>query len=322
MAHQYVVLPSNSSLEYYHSNTLANYKVKLAKPLELEGKYEVALVEIIYPHRKLSVEPDEAYMYVVTRKKVTSTAVKPTVTTPTAKSPKKRKKRDISDGEQQPGTIGRIKTNDIREEVQRRKDERKKLNERRRQEGGSLEETPGSSFSSNYNTYTLPSGSYDTILYLAQQLNALTPSVRFSIIEGTNKFLVELGEYVERVEFSGRMGHLLGFSKEYGKHTLTFDQDAPYYPHLEGNAHSLYIYSSIVDHQIVGDTVAPLLRVVCPDAAKLGQTVSEKYIKPYYLPVNSNYIDTIDIQIRTTTGHFFPFLSGNPVVASLHFRKC
>ena len=325
MAHQYVVLPSNSSLEYYPSNTLANYKVKLAKPLELDGKYEVALVEIIYPHRKLSVEPDEAYMLVVTRKKNSTTAVEEEVSSPASsggKSPKKRKKRELGDGQPKNTTIGRIKTNDIREEIRKRKDEKKKLNERRRQKGGPLEETPGSSFYTNYNTYTLPSGSYDTILYLAQQLNSLTPNVTFSIIEGTNKFLVELGEYVERVEFSGRMGHLLGFSKEYGKHSLTFDQDAQYYPHLEGNAHSLYIYSSIVDHQIVGDTVAPLLRVVCPDAAMLGQTVSEKYIKPYYLPVNSNYIDTIDIQIRTTTGHFFPFLSGNPVVASLHFRRC
>jgi hypothetical protein len=91
-------------------------------------------------------------------------------------------------------------------------------------------------------------------------------------------------------------------------------------PHLEGNAHALYVYSSIIDHQIVGDSVSPLLRVVCPDAERLGQTVSEKYIKPYYLPVNSSFIDTIDIQIRTTSGHLFPFLSGNPVVVSLHFR--
>jgi hypothetical protein len=48
-------------MEYYPDNTLAKYRVKLAKPLILDdGPYEAALVEIIYPHRRLSVEPDEA----------------------------------------------------------------------------------------------------------------------------------------------------------------------------------------------------------------------------------------------------------------------
>jgi hypothetical protein len=59
MAHMYVVLSSNSSMEMYPDNTIANFKVKLAKPLVLDGRYEVGLVEIIYPHRRLSIEPGE-----------------------------------------------------------------------------------------------------------------------------------------------------------------------------------------------------------------------------------------------------------------------
>ena len=48
--------------------------------------------------------------------------------------------------------------------------------------------------------------------------------------------------------------------------------------------------------------------------------MTEKYIRPYYVPVNTNYIDTVDIQIRTTTGYYYPFLSGDPVILNLHFR--
>ena len=58
----YVVVPSNSSMEYYPDNTLANFKVKLGKPLVFDGPYEVALVELIYPHRRLTVQPGEASM--------------------------------------------------------------------------------------------------------------------------------------------------------------------------------------------------------------------------------------------------------------------
>ena len=62
--HMYVVLPSNSSMEYYPDNTLANFKVKLGRPLVLSTPYEVALVEMIYPHRRLTVQPGEAKMAV------------------------------------------------------------------------------------------------------------------------------------------------------------------------------------------------------------------------------------------------------------------
>jgi hypothetical protein len=145
-------------------------------------------------------------------------------------------------------------------------------------------------------------------------------SVAFILNPSTMKFRANLAKAVSRVELSPRMAQLIGFTKDQTEYVIKRTEKASFMPQLEGNAHSLYIYSSIVDHQIVGDVVAPLLRVVCPDADKLGQLVSEKYIKPHYLPVNSSYIDTIDIQIRTTAGHLFPFNSGSPVVVSLHFK--
>ena len=45
----YVTLPSNSSLKLFPTNTLTKYTTKLNSTLQLEGKYEVALTEIMYP---------------------------------------------------------------------------------------------------------------------------------------------------------------------------------------------------------------------------------------------------------------------------------
>lgn len=46
----YVWLPSNSSMNVFPSNTLAEYRVHLPQPLQLTGEWEVALTEIQYPH--------------------------------------------------------------------------------------------------------------------------------------------------------------------------------------------------------------------------------------------------------------------------------
>ena len=46
----YITLPSDSSGYYFPANTIADFRSKLATPLELEHeKWEVGLVEISYP---------------------------------------------------------------------------------------------------------------------------------------------------------------------------------------------------------------------------------------------------------------------------------
>ena len=168
--------------------------------------------------------------------------------------------------------------------------------------------------------FILPSAIYENAEDLHKALTGLSMKKMAWFALTGSKFSIKLGKGTHKVALSGRLSNLLGFTKHEEPYTIRKSEQAQYLPHWEGSTHSLYIYSSIVDYQVVGDVVAPLLRVVCPESSKLGQTVSEKYIKPYYLPVSSNYIDTIDVQIRTTSGHLFPFMSGSPVVVSLHFR--
>ncbi|KAJ1138775.1 hypothetical protein NDU88_005156 [Pleurodeles waltl] len=45
----YITLPSNASKDMFPDNQISSYTVKLAKPVDLKGPWEVALTEIQYP---------------------------------------------------------------------------------------------------------------------------------------------------------------------------------------------------------------------------------------------------------------------------------
>ena len=68
----YVMLPSNSSMQYFLDNKTSNFVTKLSRTLQLDGEWGVGLAEIVYPHiwyniceGKNSVEiytPDNLYL--------------------------------------------------------------------------------------------------------------------------------------------------------------------------------------------------------------------------------------------------------------------
>lgn len=83
--------------------------------------------------------------------------------------------------------------------------------------------------------------------------------------------------------------------------------------------HVLMVYTDIVEPQLVGDVLAPLLRVVRVRGQD-GDTVSEQYDRPHYLPVSRKMIETLEIVIRTHMGCLTPFERGRSYV-KLHFRQ-
>jgi Tfp pilus assembly PilM family ATPase len=50
------MLPSNSSMDIHPENTVATFQMALPRHLELEGQYEVALMEIHYPSTMITVD--------------------------------------------------------------------------------------------------------------------------------------------------------------------------------------------------------------------------------------------------------------------------
>ena len=83
---------------------------------------------------------------------------------------------------------------------------------------------------------------------------------------------------------------------------------------------SLFVYSSVVLPQLVGDTTAELLRCVPIKNKKKGGNHSVEFLHPMYLPTKSDTTSLIEVVIRRDNGELVPFLLGK-VVLTLHFKR-
>ena len=73
----------------------------------------------------------------------------------------------------------------------------------------------------------------------------------------------------------------------------------------------------------VGDTMAPLLRIVEVSGTRNDERqelTHIQYDQPRYFPVQKKAFDTIEIDIRDDTGESIPFDTGKLIV-TLHFRR-
>ena len=75
---------------------------------------------------------------------------------------------------------------------------------------------------------------------------------------------------------------------------------------MEQGLYALYIYCDIISKQIVGDTLAPLLKVV-PVEGSHGDNVMKEYITPQYMSMFTNQFSNIHISIRDDSGEKISF---------------
>ena len=83
---------------------------------------------------------------------------------------------------------------------------------------------------------------------------------------------------------------------------------------------SLYVYSSIVELRIVGDKIAPLLRIL-PITGRHGEMVTTRFDHVQYIPVLNREFGSVETEIRDYTGRPVPFERGK-VTVTFHFRRC
>jgi hypothetical protein len=90
---------------------------------------------------------------------------------------------------------------------------------------------------------------------------------------------------------------------------------------LNAGLQSLFIYSNIVDHSLVGNELAQLLRIVeNPSNKKYGDVVTIEYQKPHFIPLQSNSFDSIELESRDDTSQLIKFNFGR-VIIKLIFKK-
>ncbi|GFO00936.1 lrr and pyd domains-containing protein 3-like protein [Plakobranchus ocellatus] len=82
---------------------------------------------------------------------------------------------------------------------------------------------------------------------------------------------------------------------------------------------TVYIYTDLIEPRHVGDTLAPLLRVI-PLDGKQGTAQHRFFDRPHYFPLIKHTFDTIEILITDSQGLKIPFESGKSLV-TLHFRR-
>ena len=83
---------------------------------------------------------------------------------------------------------------------------------------------------------------------------------------------------------------------------------------------SLYVYSSIVEPRIVGDNIAPLLRILQITGSH-GEMVTAHFDHVQFIPVLNCEFGSVETEIRNDTGRPVPFERGK-VTVTLHLRRC
>lgn len=89
---------------------------------------------------------------------------------------------------------------------------------------------------------------------------------------------------------------------------------------LNYGIHALYVYCSLVSSQILGSTLAPLLRIVPADNLKFGSQCHHVYNKPYFYPLACNTFQVVEAEIRDKTGEPIDFKFGDTTLV-LEFRR-
>ena len=139
-------------------------------------------------------------------------------------------------------------------------------------------------------------------------------------------FVIEVQRFWDKIHFdthkSIKFRLSQGFAEALGFEPnvwLTDSGSSKYQPDVHRGFNALYIYCNIVDSQIVGDVYAPLLRTVAIRGYR-GQVINESFDRIHYVPVNTDEVNTIEINIKDDTGDDVSFQSGK-VICKLHFRQ-
>ena len=125
-------------------------------------------------------------------------------------------------------------------------------------------------------------------------------SVKFSHDPVTQKVCVHMKGDTTFALY-GDLPDVLGFGRGDGVVIRTSNRKTVVQGHsivdLRRGFESLYVYSSIVEPRIVGDKIAPLLRIV-PITGRHGEMVAARFDHVQYMPVLSREFEAVEIEIR------------------------
>ncbi|KAF4513977.1 UNVERIFIED_CONTAM: hypothetical protein B566_EDAN018374 [Ephemera danica] len=235
--------------KYFPDNTTASYTTQLDKRIELEGEWEVGVVEVQYPNTVQNVSEGHNYFKILHKKPLD-------------------------------GFDGKV---------------------------------------------VIDAKHYDSIATLVSDINRHEVLVRFGLkmeyIHSSDRVrIARLGDEILHVTPSPKLTVQLGFFPDT---KLRFNSLSDFPANINSSLPSqMYIYSDIVENNLVGDTSVQLLRTLPMKVNKhvFGTNEWISFDTPHYLPVMRRSFDNIQIHLSEETGMSMPFLYGTACV-KLHFRR-
>lgn len=89
---------------------------------------------------------------------------------------------------------------------------------------------------------------------------------------------------------------------------------------IERGIHAIYVYSDVVEENFIGDVSAQCLRVCTLPSKEFGETVNLHFDQPHYIQVSNRSFHTIRITLKDQVNEKIKFQFGETLV-KLHFRK-
>ena len=173
-------------------------------------------------------------------------------------------------------------------------------------------------------TFGLPTGYYQTEQDLVGTLNDNIgryfqdkdePHVKFDFMKRAQRIQVKI-KHDASVTLQGPVATILGFQPD---QEIVESMVAPRGFDPAAGMNAIYIYSNLIQPQLVGDVHVPLLRIV-PVLRDSGSLMYHQYDKPHYHALSCKSFQVVEIDIRDDKGRPVSFERGH-VVVTLHFKR-
>lgn len=175
---------------------------------------------------------------------------------------------------------------------------------------------------------SLPLLHYSNIEHLLHVINEeferldIPCNLHYSAVKSRVCFTVGNGFYVtislKLSEILGFNGKTEYFSEELDQVTSTFFYGR-FRPDMCGGRYHMFIYCDVIEPQIVGSTIVPLLRMV-NIIGEEGEAVTQRFSNPIYIPVSLSEFEIISILLCDEFGEELPIDKGQ-VTLTLHFKE-
>ena len=297
----YVTLPSGVK-SVYHDNVLSDYVTHLPRTVELDGKWEVALVEFHFTKSWFNVHKD-MWLGVVGAKSM---------------------EFDYTDESLPSGkyTIDQLlkKINDILKQFKRFEGELSDVDDSKLP--NMVNPRLGMSIIMSQPALVLdktrrrimmvPAISNEKKLYYPDMDPELLSMLGFTNRIGVQKYFTIDGHKRtdEQVDYLYQNDYKSIKAGLYGERA--FD--------IERGIHAIYVYSDVVEENYIGDTSSQCLRVCTLPAKEFGETVNLHFDQPHYIQVSNRSFQSIRISLKDQANEKIKFEFGETLV-KLHFRK-